>query len=93
MKGRKRHASGGKVTEYNAKGSPEMAEAKDTSANEFKRGGKPGGHVGGKKGMKRLDKRARGGGVSPYSSGRSSSAPKSGGKGDGHEGEMPGDVP
>lgn len=83
---------GGKATtakkvEFNGKGSPEMAEAKD-KAGAFKRGG----HAGGKKAKGRLDrkKRASGGRAkSPLSTAHALASPGNGGAGQGHESDGP----
>lgn len=90
MRHKMKKAEGGKVNEYNAQGSPEAKEAKDETA-EFKKGGKPGGHVHGPKSAKRLDKRARGGrmGGSPYSSAKDGSAAMNGGAGNGRSMSAP----
>lgn len=83
-------AEGGKVQEYNAQGSKEMAESKETGG-----GFKGGGTIKGGHGKARMDKRARGGGVSghsAYSSGRSLSGPVKDMAGKGHMGEMPREV-
>lgn len=85
---RPRRAKGGstKVNEYNAQGSPEMAEVKDESET-FKKGGhakrKAGGMAEGEMPMPRADKAPRGRphramGGSVYSSGSKLDAPKSG---------------
>lgn len=86
-------AEGGKVTMYNAKGSPAAAAADDEKA-EFKSGGKMkhGGSVHGEKSAKRLDKRARGGrmgGGSPYSSAKGGMDATKGGAGNGREMNAP----
>jgi hypothetical protein len=89
-----KRAKGGstKANEYNAKGSPAMKAASD-STDGFKRGGKvkrkDGGRIEGEKSKERLDKRARGG--SPYSSGRATT-PRDDSRGNerNHEGDMPG---
>lgn len=95
----KKHAEGGKIKPhlYNAKGSPEASEAMDEK-DGFKRGGKKkhGGKVHGHKASKRLDKRARGGGMkSPFSSAHGEGtlpSKQNSGKGSGHEREQPSDT-
>lgn len=81
-------AKGGKVNEYNAKGSPEVAEAENK-----KEGFKKGGHAEGKKAHHRLDKAKRGGhikkaaaGGSPFTAAAKRSPYMNSGAGEGHEG-------
>lgn len=96
-KARERKSKGGKINDYNAKGSPELREA-DEKEGSFKRGGKAkeykkGGHVHGAKSKHRLDKKARGGatkGKSPLSSAHAESGPDKGDQG--HMGSMPAEV-
>jgi hypothetical protein len=99
MKRLKMAKKGGKINEYNAVGSPEVAEAKDQKEG-FKNGGKAkmknGGHAEGKKAKHRLDKAARGGamkkcaaGGSPFTSAAKRSAPMKGGAGEGHVNDGP----
>ncbi len=107
MKGKMKHhgarkrARGGSVNEYNAKGAPEMAEAK-SGDDGFKKGGgvekrKHGGKVSGAAAMKRIDKapRHKGGhmarGGSPMSAGHNLRNRTTGGPGQGHEGDGPHD--
>lgn len=86
-------ASGGKMEhEYNAVGSPEMSEAKDTKES-FKHGGKKkkaGGHVPKEKSHKRMDKKPRraAGGPVMSSASKKTMAEKSE-AGQGHEGDGP----
>lgn len=75
---------------YNAKGSPEAAEAEDETA-----GMKKGGKVQGKAAKGRADKKSRhkraSGGRTPYTSGNKTSTPSESGATDsGHEGQRPG---
>lgn len=79
-------ATEGKVNEYNAQGSPEVAEAKDK-----KEGFKRGGGVEGGKSHKRLDKKPRklAAGGSPFSSAKGMKMYGTGGSGDGHQGDGP----
>ena len=79
-------ASGGKVNEYNAKGSPEVKEAEDK-----KEGFKHGGHADGKKGKHHLGKMKRGGsakmaaGGSPFTAAKNRAPAMKGGSGEGHD--------
>jgi hypothetical protein len=107
LKEHKKHekkAHGGKINEYNAKGSPEIKEAENEKEG-FKKGGakkKEGGHAEGKKPHKRLDKAARGGhikkhaaGGSPFSSAAARKPYSNKGAGEGHDmekGEKPEDM-
>lgn len=90
-------AKGGKVTEYNAKGSPELAEVENKKEG-FKKGGKAkmkdGGHAEGKKAHHHLGKAKRGGamkkcaaGGSPFTNAANRTSYTNGGKGDGHVNE------
>ena len=91
----KRAKKGGKINEYNAQGSPEVAEAKDEKEG-FKKGGakkhKDGGHAEGKKAHHRLDKKKRGGatkcaiGGSPFTAAAKRTSYENSGAGEGHEG-------
>lgn len=95
---RARHkAMGGapKTTEYNAKGSPTLAEAK-SGDDGFKRGGvkcKKGGAVMGGKSAKRMDRKPRAGhrasGGTPLSNASKLTDPSKTGPGQGHEGDGP----
>lgn len=89
MKGMKKRGLKG-AYKISGAGSPVMKEAEATKSG-FQAGGRVAGDVMGGMSKKRLDKRARGGGVgkSPMSSGASLKAPESGGAGAGHEGTRP----
>lgn len=88
-------AKGGKTTMFAGAGSPEAAEASAGSGG-FKRGGRHkralGGPVPGTKGISRFDKRSRGkratGGSVTSTAGKQSAA-KTGGAGEGKEGDGP----
>ncbi len=90
---KKKLADGGKVNEYNAVGSPEVKEAKDTS-DTFKKGGrtKSAGKMDGEKAASRLDKKPRrklASGGSTFSAARKMSEYTNGGSGAGHQGDGP----
>lgn len=78
MKASMKKKDGGKINEYNAQGSPESKEDKDTTP-EFKSGGKAkgkkaahGGHAKGKAPKARLDRKPRAsGGRTPYTTAKS----------------------
>lgn len=91
-------AKGGEVNEYNAKGSPEVKEAKNEEPG-FKKGGrklKAGGHAEGKKSHHRLDKAKRGGhikkaaaGGSPFTTAAKRTGYSNSGAGEGHDRDGP----